>query len=148
MNSAAILSMTIPVRLLLGSGAGGWPRYLSLLVGAAISSAAMFLLVHPDDGIPMVGASGAICGLWGLLVRGDLETRMLRPLLSKPVLIGMREFAVTNAALFAILYFAARSTGSQGGLAWEAHLGGFLFGLLSAPLFLRRLSPSEPAATS
>ena len=148
MNSAAILSMTLPVRLLVGSGAEGWWRYLSLLVGAAILSAGMFLLIHPNDGIPMVGASGAICGLWGLLVRSDLETRRLRPLLSKPVMIGMGEFAITNGVLFAILFFAARSTGSQGGLAWEAHLGGFLFGLLLAPLFVRRLSLSEPAATS
>ena len=111
-----------------------------LLLAAAITSALAFLLIHPDDDIPMVGASGAICGLWGLLVRSDLETCTLRSLTAKPVLIGIRDFAFSNLVLFAILFVLVRVTESQGGLAWEGHLGGFLFGLMAAPFFVRQRS--------
>ncbi len=148
MNSSALLTLTPPIRQFTGMGVRGWVRFFLLFIGAAISSAAAYLLLHPNDGLPMVGASGAICGLWGAAVRMDSETEQPRVLKSRLVLRGIRDFAVSNLILFALLFVLARASGASGGLAWEAHLGGFLFGLLAAPILFRNVSPSEPAATS
>lgn len=140
LNISALQGFTPPVRKLLGGGVLGWARYFVLLTGAAACSAAAYLLLHPDDGLPMVGASGALCGLWGLLVRCDPRTGDPRPLASSPVLAGLRDFAVSNLFLFGVLFLATRAVGSNGGLAWEAHLGGFVFGLLLGPFLL---APSQ-----
>lgn len=148
MNSAAILGMTVAVRRMTGKGVTGWSLFFALFIGAGIASAAAYLLLHPDDGLPMVGASGAICGFWGVLVRMDGHTGRPRPLRSKTVLLGIRDFGLTNLILFGLLFVVARASNSAGGLAWEAHLGGFMFGLFGAPILFRNISPWEPAATS
>lgn len=148
MNCSALLTLTLPIRQFAGRDVGGWRRFFLLFVGGAIFSAAAYLILHPNDGLPMVGASGAICGLWGAAVRMDEETGRPRRLSSRPVLLGIRNFGVSNLILFGLLFALTRISGSSGGLAWEAHLGGFLFGLLTAPSLFRSVSPSEPAATS
>ena len=151
MNCSALVTLTAVVRPLLGREPRGWGRYVVVLVGAAITSALVYLLLHPSDGLPIVGASGAICGLWGLAVRCDIETGHTRPLLSKIVLGGVRQFVISNIVLFGILFLLVRLEGGAGGLAWEAHLGGFLFGLLAAPWLIKPAeSPmaSARAATS
>lgn len=148
MNCGALLSMSLPVRLMLGRRSAGWLRYFALLIASAAAAAAAYLAIHADDGLPMVGASGAICGLWGLLVRSDLESRRLRPLASREVLLGLRDFSISNAVLFGLLFMLAQSQGAAGGLAWEAHLGGFLLGLLAAPLFVPDVRDEERSATS
>ena len=52
-----------------------------------------------------------------------------------------------NIFLFGLLALMSWSSGSAGGLAWEAHLGGFLFGLFIGPKFLPRASTSrEPVS--
>ncbi len=48
-----------------------------------------------------------------------------------------------NIWLFLILSAPAFLTGHPGGLAWEAHLGGFLAGLFLGPLFLAKSSTAE-----
>lgn len=137
MNCSALLALTLPVRRLSGVGAVGWSRFYLLFSGAAALSAVAYLLLHPTDGLPMVGASGAICGFWGAVVRIDTETGDVHALTSRPVLSGLRDFGVSNLVLFGLIFGLKRLSGSGGGLAWEAHLGGFVFGLLAAPLLLR-----------
>ena len=118
-----------------------WGRWLVLFVGAGLCGAALFLLVNPAGVVPMVGASGAICGLWGFAVRIGPYSQLVRltaPSVGKAVV----RFAVINAILFALLFALTRAAGGVGGLAGEAHLGGFLFGLLLAPvLYPPRLRP-------
>lgn len=149
LNCAALISLTIASRTWLGAGLSGWGRYFGLLLLSAGASALFFLLIHPDDALSMVGASGAICGLWGFVVRCDQKMGELRSLTSRTVLRGVREFAVANLALFAILFLLVSLSSGVGGLAWEAHLGGFLLGILIAPWFFQRPEiTSEPAAIS
>ena len=82
-------------------------------------------------------ASGAICGLWGAAARVDLEGGGLASLRSRRVRDQIKAFAKSNVILFVILFVLVRLSGGAGGLAWEAHLGGFLFGLLAAPQLMR-----------
>lgn len=135
MNLNALLAIGPYVSGSLGEDLRGWLRFLGLFVGAGLAGAAMFLAINPFESVPMVGASGAICGLWGAAARIDRQGALV-PLRSRRVLQQMRDFAVVNVVLFGVLFGLARLSGSQGGLAWESHLGGFLFGLLLIPKLL------------
>ncbi len=82
-----------------------------------------------SDGAPMVGASGAIFGLAAaflVLTAAQLRQRH-RSIL--PVLQSAGAIALLNLALWWAM---------AGTLAWQAHLGGFVAGVLCAALMLSR----------
>ena len=112
-------------------------RLAVLFVASGLAGGALYLILNLGDPRPMVGASGAICGLWGNAARFNPRGPGMLPLRSRPVLDQIRRFAIMNVVLFGLLWLLSAG---QGGLAWEAHLGGFLLGLLAAPL-LRGRSP-------
>jgi membrane associated rhomboid family serine protease len=115
--------------------------YFTFFVLSGLCGAALYLALHPAGAVPAVGASGAICGLWGAVARMT-PNGGIRPIMSRDVGAAVRSFAVSNAILFTIIFVLVRLAGGVGGLAWEAHLGGFLFGLLAVPLFLRTPEPA------
>jgi membrane associated rhomboid family serine protease len=98
-------------------------------LGAAITQA---LMVGLDSRILMVGASGAVAGLVGAML-------MLYPREKIPMLIGpifLPNVPVIWAAgvflatqLFLDIFYG---TGSGGGVAYAAHLGGFVIGMALA----------------
>lgn len=144
LNATALATLAAPVVARFGWRRPGLMRFAGLFLASGLAGAAMFLLLHPAGSTPMVGASGAICGFWGAGMRLPAESDApLRPLLSPEVLRELRRFAVANATLFALLF--AASGGQGGGLAWEAHLGGLLFGLLALPLFLKSAAETAEA---
>ena len=136
-NSFALLGVAIVVAERMPPTRASWARLLAFFLVCGLAGAALFLALHPDGGLPMVGASGAICGLWGAAARLHGAAEGVHPLRSRPVRRQMRAFAVSNLVLFALLWALARALGSEGGLAWQAHLGGFATGLLAAPLLVR-----------
>ncbi len=88
-------------------------------IGAGISSA----VVSPGQGIPVVGASGAIYGI--LLAYGMIfPDQMIFVWFLFP--IRARYFVI----IFGAIELYASVTGSQTGVAHVAHLGGILFGYL------------------
>ena len=105
----------------------GAARTLLLLFLAAVSGGVGFGLLS-TGGVPMVGASGAVFGLIGLWQCWDYRMRKRAGLTVRPVLGAIAALAVANIVLFVIL---------SGGLAWEAHLGGWLAGWLSGFGFAR-----------
>ncbi|MGZ9100025.1 MAG: rhomboid family intramembrane serine protease [Brevundimonas sp.] len=139
MNVGGVMALTPPVLIALGGYRSGWGRYLVLFAASGLLGAAVFLALHPAGAVPMVGASGALCGLWGALSRIGPDGGIV-PIRSGPVWIQVKAFAKMNLVLFAILFVLVRVSGGVGGLAWEAHLGGFLFGLLVMPW----LAPPTP----
>ena len=146
MNLGALLSFSTAVTPHLGLRAGGFLRYAGLLFLSGLAGGIVFLAIHPTGTTPVVGVSGAICGLWGAALRLPMwPGEPLFALNSRRVLAGTRQFVVSNAVLFAIIFALVLLSGGLGGLAWEAHLGGFLFGLLAVPLFLPRVPPWAPA---
>jgi membrane associated rhomboid family serine protease len=90
----------------------------------------------------MIGASGAIAGVLGayLVLYPGARILSLVPILFIFTLVEI------PAAVFLLLWFAAQlfsgvlSLGgaSGSGIAWWAHIGGFVFGLLAVFLFARR----------
>jgi len=121
---------------MLGSG-----RFLAFYLLAGLGAGLAHYLLQPSSAVPTVGASGAIAGvLAGYLVlfpRARITTLVplgfFVQLLELPamVLIGLW-FAIQIGS--GLLSFG----GSGGGVAWWAHVGGFLVGVALVRPFLPR----------
>lgn len=92
---------------------------------------------------PLVGASGAISGIMGAYFRLFPFARILVliPLLFIPIFIEVPAFLFLGLWFLLQFYsglFSLALPGSIGGVAWFAHLGGFLAGFLMIKIFCRR----------
>lgn len=132
MNLSALLALGPILVSRLGLSPLGWLRYFGFFLIAGLVGGLTYLTVHPTGAMPMLGASGAICGLWGAAARIGPEAELV-PLRSSHTLRVVREFVIVNSILFTLVFLLVLATRGQGGLAWEAHLGGFLFGLFTVP---------------
>ena len=132
----------------------GRGRYLAFYLLCGVAAAGAQVLVDPGSTMPMVGASGAIAGV--LAAYGSLYPRspitVLNPILplwlffglflELPAWVVILEFFVVN--LFNGL--GAAASASSGGVAFFAHLGGFVAGLFLVRAFLpgpQRRAPGD-----
>lgn len=140
LNATALLPLTALVMVRLGPGPDGWRRFALLYLGAGLAGAALFLAFNPT-GPALIGSSGAIFGLWGAVSRIRADGGFA-PLRSRQVGDEVFYFALLNALLYGIVFALVRlGDAGVGGMAWEAHLGGFLFGLLFMPWLAPRTPP-------
>ena len=113
-----------------------------LLCGAGAAYAQ--ILMGPDSRIPMVGASGAISGVLGAYVLLFPHARVLT-LIPIFFFITFQEIPAMLVLGFWIVvqllngFLTFESQG--GGVAWFAHIGGFVAGFLLIGLFKRRTVP-------
>jgi len=111
---------------------GQW-RTLAAFLGTGICGGVLHIALNPDSSAPMVGASGAIAGLegvyLGLALRWQLPDAEIWPLAHPvpPMYLGF--FAVLGF-LGDLKLFADHDQK----IAYGAHLGGFLSGLLIAAI--------------
>lgn len=140
MNLSALFALSPILVSRLGLSPRGWLRYFVFFVLSGLIGGLTYLAIHPMGAVPMLGASGAICGLWGAIARIGPDAELL-PLRSRHTMRVVRDFIVANAILFALVFLLVLITRGQGGLAWEAHLGGFLFGLFGVPFLKPRSAP-------
>jgi membrane associated rhomboid family serine protease len=128
----------------------GTTRFIAfgLLSGAA--GAIAFLAWRIGDPIPMIGASGGVSGLMGgafrfffaALDHGGFDRFRLAPrsvpLMSVAEVLRDKRFQAVAVALVLINLLTSLASPvltAADGIAWQAHLGGFLFGLLTFHLF-------------
>ena len=125
----------------------GRPRFLLFYLACGAAGSLTHTVLFPNSTVPSIGASGSIAGLLGafLVLRTKDRIVTLFPLvvywamaeipamLFLPVWFGMQFFSG-----FLSLQ-AARGTQEVSGVAWWAHVGGFLFGLLVAAIFRLRV---------
>jgi membrane associated rhomboid family serine protease len=101
-----------------------------LLSGAAAAGAHVWL--HPDSRVPMIGASGAVSGVLGgyflLYPRARIMTLVVFGFFIQMVMLPAAVFLGFWFLLQAFSAWAS-AAGRSGGVAWFAHLGGFLFGM-------------------
>lgn len=121
----------------------GRARFVAFYVVCGLGAVAGQVLVDPESMVPMIGASGAISGVLAAYMILFPQARVVTLV---PIFIFIRFFEVP-AAIFIIVWFMLQlvlgylSLGllaeGGGGVAWFAHIGGFLAGLLSVRLFYR-----------
>lgn len=137
LNALALVVLGGPLVACFGSPPISWARFVYLYLGAGIGGGLAFVLAH-ENPTPVVGASGAIFGVLGALARVHPATGTLVPVGSRRTWLMTKFFIGNHAVLFAIAAVIAVLSGQAQSLAWEAHLGGLLFGFFAAPLFLDR----------
>lgn len=106
-------------------------RYMLLYVVGGVVATLGFVFANPDSTVPLVGASGAIAAALGAYL-------VLFP--GHQVLTLLGWFLIPlPAAVFLTIWFFAQFGFEDSSVAWEAHVAGFLFGLVVALLFRRSL---------
>lgn len=104
--------------------------FMALFFGSGLSGVGLWLALNPASEIPMLGASGAIFGLLGFLMRQPDPQAAPVPLFSPMLGRAFAEWFKLHLPLVAIFAIPLLLGGSNFGLAWEAHLGGFLAGMV------------------
>ena len=145
MNSIWLLAFGAPVARRLGADMKKEALSSSsiFLIFFALSGAAaslFFILFHQRDYALLVGASGSISGLLGAVVRFGLRRPAFFTPGPQPVLPLLDPSVLAASAVVIVLNAMTPLLGGAMGasnVAWEAHIGGFLFGLLTFPLFDR-----------
>ena len=100
----------------------------------------IFAFVNPDSIIPMVGASGAVSGVLGayLVLFPRAKVHTLIPLGFYMQVIKVPAVFVLGLWIFVQIINGMVSGGQGGGVAWFAHIGGFLAGVVLVGLFKKR----------
>lgn len=150
-NMAAYLAVAPLVCARFGTGMPGRVSYHVYFLLCGLAGNPLFLAIHPSGEVPMVGASGAIYGLFAAAFRLDVKTDCLRPHLSRPVLSGWRWMVISNVIV--VLMFGGLQTLFQilrGNfvsltvpIAWEAHVGGFVAGIFLMDLMAKKGWPDD-----
>lgn len=136
MNLVALLILGGPLISRLGKPPLSWARFIYLFIGSGVAGAAMFLLMNRDASLSVLGASGSVFGLVAALARVHPITGELVGITSQRTWSLFKFFVGNHFALFALIAVVAVVSGRAIGLAWEAHLGGLLFGFFTAAIFL------------
>jgi len=109
--------------------------FLLFFLACGVAAALCYLALNWGSPVPVVGASGAISGLMAAAIRmlpGQApwvtqSEAPLAPLLSRQILV----FSAIWAGINLLTALTGLGVGGESGLiAWQAHLGGFLAGLL------------------
>ena len=124
--------------------------FLGFYLACGIAASLLHVATVPRSPVPLVGASGAIAGVMGgyllLFPRARIDILMV-------ILIIVRIVPVPAWAVLALwfgtqLFAGASMPSGGGGVAYWAHVGGFLAGVvLTLPAFLARGGPRYWART-
>jgi membrane associated rhomboid family serine protease len=110
----------------------GHTRFVVFYLVAGVVAALVQFSYDPGASVPMIGASGAVSGILGAYL-------LLFPTARVKTLIFILFFITTveiPAILLLTVWFLVQILFSHGqGVAWFAHIGGFIFGLLTIKIF-------------
>jgi len=120
----------------------GGARYLIFYLLSGVAAVFLQTYLLSSSNVPMIGASGAIAGVLGAYLISFPRSRIasLVPILFIFTIVEI------PAAIFLILWFIAQlysglfamQGAAASGIAWWAHIGGFVFGVLMVSFFARR----------
>lgn len=114
-------------------------RYLLFYLLCGFLSGLSHLLINWHSQVPTIGASGAIAGVMGayFLLYPGAKVLTLIPIFFIPYFIQIPAFLFLGFWFVLQFISAAGSSGQAGGVAWWAHIGGFVFGMIFLKLFLK-----------
>ncbi|MFP5321480.1 MAG: rhomboid family intramembrane serine protease [Acidimicrobiia bacterium] len=104
----------------------GHVRYLVFYLVGGLAALATHVALQPDSTIPLVGASGAVAAVMGAYLvwfpNAPVRTIIV---LGFPLLV-----TITAKWLLAVWFLMQFFTSPNSGVAWAAHVGGFVFGVV------------------
>ncbi len=125
-------------------------RYLAFYLLCGLGAGLVHWLTNLESTVPTIGASGAIAGVLGayLVLYPRSRVVTLVPLFFWPLFFEIPAlfylgFWFVSQLLSGASALASGAAGA-GGIAWWAHVGGFLAGLALYRLFLERQPPPAP----
>lgn len=120
----------------------GGGRYLLFYLLSGTAAALLQTFLYPASNIPMVGASGAIAGVLGayLILYPRARVATLVPIIFIFTLVELPAIIFLGFWFISQLFSGWLALGGAdlGGVAWWAHIGGFIFGMLTVHFFARR----------
>ncbi len=119
----------------------GYGRFILFYILCGFAAAYSHAITDPVSTIPMIGASGAVSGILGayLLLFPHAKVHTL-------IFLGFFVQVIRLPALFVIGFWIviqfingiiSKGFINQGGIAWFAHIGGFVFGILIIKLLVK-----------
>jgi membrane associated rhomboid family serine protease len=127
MNAAFAVAFGSPAARFLGLGARGVAVFALFYVVCGVLANLAFAAIHPNEAVALVGASGAVSGLMGGTARLIAGRGFVGPIVSPPVLALGAATIIIN--LLVVVTGMAPGLGDAA-IAWEAHLGGYVAGVL------------------
>ncbi len=113
-------------------------RFLAFYLCSGIAAFLAQGLATPDSAYPIIGASGAISGVLGAYFVTFPRARVLTLVVLPFFFTTMRVPAMLLLLLWFLVQLVSHFAGHDGGVAFLAHIGGFLTGIVLAPGFKRR----------
>ncbi len=120
----------------------GRVRYLIFYLLSGVAAALLQTYILPSSTVPMIGASGAVAGVLGayLILVPRARIASLVPILFIFTIVEI------PAVFFLVFWFVSQlysglfsiQGAGESGIAWWAHIGGFVFGFIMVFLFRRR----------
>jgi len=123
----------------------GRPLFAALYLTSGVASGLVHVAAFPNSEAPLVGASGAIAGIMGAFLVRFVRTKIRFIyfyffFVIRSGTVDLPAWIVLPLWFLQQLFFAGLSTSS--GVAYRAHVGGFIFGLLAA-LAIKQLRIEE-----
>ena len=117
----------------------GHVRFLLFYLFCGIGAAVAQFLIQPDSTTPMVGASGAIAGVLGAYM---IKFPKARVHVLAVIFIFITTIVVPAQLVLGLWFLMQLSGGlgslgfdTTGGIAWFAHIGGFIVGISTLRIF-------------
>lgn len=127
-------------------------RFLAFYLACGLVAGLAHLAFNLTSTVPTIGASGAIAGVLGayLILYPGARVVIMIPIFFWPIFFELPAFIYLGFWFVSQFLSAAASTSGaagSGGIAWWAHIGGFVAGLVLHRKFLsrRRTSSRRPA---
>jgi membrane associated rhomboid family serine protease len=116
-------------------------KFLLFYIGCGLAAALAHIISAPNSTVPTVGASGAVSGVLGAYLVAYPRARVVC-LLFLGFFVRM---VVVPAMVILVFWFVIQAlqgvltfkTGRTGGVAWFAHIGGFVVGYIAIRLMAR-----------
>ncbi len=119
-------------------------RFLGFYLICGVASGLMHFFLNPVSMVPTIGASGAIAGVMGAYFLLFPKSKILTviPIIIIPLFVEIPAFIFLGIWFF-IQFINAAGGGAGSGIAWWAHIGGFIAGLVLVKL--NKNLPQPPA---
>jgi membrane associated rhomboid family serine protease len=125
-------------------------KFLLFYLAAGLAASFAHVLTNLEGTsalIPSVGASGAVAGVMGayIVLHPKARIRVLVPIFILWTILDLSAGVVLGIWFLYQFLIAAQESVGDTGIAWMAHVGGFVFGLLA--IYLLGGRPQKPQST-